>query len=139
MKFINSYFDKTKGTSKVELKHLNRTFIGTAKTLPEDFNHCSEFYGCELAEMKAEMKAYVYELKLAKREYRIVKKLIAACEYNKRFDKESSSAKVVYRQKNIIAKKVIRLENKIDKLDFEYRQKIKMYDKQVERLDKIRK
>lgn len=139
MKFINSYFDKEKGFSEVKMKHLNKIFKGTAQALPEDLKHCSEFYGCELAELKATIKACIYELKLTKRKYKNISSFISMCEQSKKFDKEAPTAKVIYHQEKLLIKRIDNLKLIINELKFDYRQKIKAFDIQVEKLDKIKK
>ena len=116
MKFISSEYHN--GCATVLIKHLKKEFIGHAYVHPDDEKNASEFAGCTLAEMRAQVKALKYERKIAKEEAEICRKFIKACACSKDWDKNSESAKIVYHQLNIKIKKVNKLTDEINNLLF---------------------
>lgn len=116
MKFIKSNYEN--GHSLVVIKHLKHRFYGTADVHPDDKKNASEFAGCILAEMRAQIKALKYEKKIAKEEAETCRKFIRACECYKNWDKESQSAKILYKQLNYKIKRVNKLTDEINNLLF---------------------
>lgn len=116
MKFIKSNYEN--GHSLVIIKHLKNRFYGTADVHPDDENNASEFAGCILAEMRAQVNALKYERTLAKKEAEICRKFIKACESTKTWNKESQTAKIAYHQLNCKIKRVNKLTDEINNLLF---------------------
>lgn len=118
MKFINSIFDKEKGTSEVTMEHLGQYFVGKARLHPDDKDKISEYAGCSYAEARATIAALKYERKLAKEKSENIRKFIKACECCKAWDSESPVAKVAYRQLNKYIQKVNHLTETINDMMF---------------------
>ena len=114
MTFIDviNYWDRTDAL----VKHLGRTFVGSAKLHPDDQNTRSELVGGSIAETRAIIKALQYERKLLKEKYKEYQNFVKACECYKNFDKDSQTAKVMYRQLNRRKRNIEKLTEKIDLL-----------------------
>lgn len=118
MKFINSIFDREKGTSEVTMEHMGQYFIGKARLHPDDKDKISEYAGCSYAEARATIAALKYERKMAKEKSENIRKFIKACECYKDWDPESPVAKVTYRQLNRYIQKVNHLTEIINDMMF---------------------
>lgn len=116
MKFIESHYNKENGHSTVVVQHLGKKFVGEAKFNPDDETGASEFAGCTYAETRAWIKAFKYELEIAKVKAEEARNFVKACECYKNFDPESSTAKVFYRQLNQREKRVKDLTQYIEEL-----------------------
>jgi hypothetical protein len=116
MKFISSEYDPKLGVSHVIMQHLGKKFFGNADLHPDDIENASEFAGCALAEMRATVAALKYERKLAKQKSDEAWDFIKACESYAKFDPESDTAKVIYRQLNRRIKRVNDLTDQINDL-----------------------
>lgn len=124
MKLVNAQYhlwSDDDGISYATVKHLNKLFTGLAHLHPKDKDRESQFAGCDIAEQRAQIKALKYELKLKKEKCDECRNFVKACECYKNWDKESPSAKVVYRQLNRRIKEVNDLidtiNRKMDNLD----------------------
>lgn len=115
MKFIESTYDSGTGTSTVIMQHLGVKFEGTAQEHPEETNS-SSYFGCQLAEIRAKIKALKYERKLAKQKSDEALDFVKSCEGYAKFDKDNDAAKVMYRQLNRRIQKVNDLADQINKL-----------------------
>ena len=116
MKFISSSYDANTGESKVIMQHLGIKFEGSAKIHPEDIENKSEYAGGSYAETRATIKALKYERKIAKTEADNMIAFVKSCECYSKFDKNSDTAKVMYRQLNRRIKKVNDLADQINNL-----------------------
>lgn len=116
MKFIDSSYDSETGKSKVIMQHLGVKFVGTAKLHPDDWENASSYEGCFIAEQRAMILALKYERYLAKRKADEAIDFMKACNCYKNFDKESLTAKAMYRQLNQRIKKVNNITDKINEL-----------------------
>ena len=116
MKFISSTYDKEKGYAIVEVQHLGYRFIGDAHAHPEDKANWSEFAGCSYAETRAMIKALTYERTLAKNKADQAIDFVKSCECYAGFDKDSPTAKAMYRQMNQRIKRVNDLADEINGL-----------------------
>lgn len=134
MKFINSSYNEEFKESYVEVKHLGEIFGGTARCHPEDTP--SHFFGCYIAELRAEIKALKYERKIAKEEAEICRKFCQSCLQYAKFNSEDASAKSMARQLSV---KI----NKVNDLTVEINNRIMLIQKEIlERkrfLDKVNK
>ena len=115
MKFLCSFFDKKENLASVDIQHLDQVFTGEAKIHPDDEKYASELVGCSYAESRAIIKALKYERKLTMAEAEQCRKFVKACECYKDWDKESPTAKAVYRQLNRKIKKVNDITDEINK------------------------
>lgn len=114
MKFITSEYEPNTGVSMVKVKHRNRIFVGTSAVHPDDKAYASTYTGGAIAEIRANIKALKYELRVLKKETKEWTKFLNACTNCKKFDKESDTAKVVYRQYNKQLKKIERVKQEIE-------------------------
>ena len=137
MNFIDAYYDKETGISKVIMQHLGRRFLGKAQCHPEE-EKPSEFAGCSYAEKRATIKALKYERKLAKIKSDMAIDFMKSCEAYKDFDKESPTAKVLYKQLNKRIKKVNDLADEINNLMKELDQEMQRRDIVTRALDRHR-
>lgn len=108
-------------------------FTGTAVCHPEDY--FSEFSGCKLAEIRARRKAIKFLLSQKKKEFNKLENFLKGVEHYKGFDKESKSAKCVYRQFNRYKSEIHQLE---DFINYSERTE-KEYIKNLDELNKKRK
>lgn len=128
MKFIRSSYNNETGISFVEIRHLGKTFIGEAHCHPEEKNP-SSFAGCEYAEIRAEIKALKYERKILKNKSDMALDFVKSCGCYKNFDKESPTAKAIYRQLN---KRIEKVNNITDEINKRIRAlELKMKDREI--------
>lgn len=116
MKFIDSSYNSETGESKVIMQHLGVKFIGTANIHPDDWENASSYEGCFIAEQRAMILALKYERYLVKRKADEAIDFMKACGCYKNFDKESPTAKAMYRQLNRRIKKVNDITDKINEI-----------------------
>lgn len=116
MQFISSEYHAGDGVATVTVQHLGEKFKGYASGHPDDKENWSEFAGCSYAETRAMIDALKYERKLAKQKADDAIDFLKSCECYKNFDKDSETAKVLYRQVNQRVKRVNDLADKINNL-----------------------
>ena len=114
MKLIESYFNEALGKSISVVRHKKIKYHGFAWVHPEDKEIASKYTGCRYAEMRAEIKALKHEYKKEKQSCEECKKFVKACSQYKNFDKESPTAKAMYRQLNRRIKRVNDLADQIN-------------------------
>ena len=114
MQLINSGFNEGTGKSTSVVKHKKRKYYGYAWLHPEDKEIASKYTGCRYAEMRAEIKALKDEYKKEKKACEECRKFVKACSQYKNFDKESLTAKVMFRQLNRRIKQVNNLADQIN-------------------------
>ena len=112
--FVSSETYKKSGVSIVVLKYKNMRFTGKAYKHPND--DWSEFFGCELAEIRAKIKAAKWEYNRKKEEYKNYENFVKSLECYKNFDPESPTAKVIYRQLNQRKKELYIAKSRINTL-----------------------
>ena len=111
MRFIHSETFKEEGLSKVYIKHKGRVFKGFAKCNPNDT--WSEFTGCQFAELRATLKALKAEYREEKFKVEAIRNFVTATTQYKKFDKDSDTAKAMYRQYNRRVKNLERIAEDI--------------------------
>lgn len=116
MKFILSNYDSAWGEAHVIMQHLGVKFSGFANVHPDDKINASEYAGCTLAELRATLAALKYERRIAKNKSDEAIDFVKACEGYAKFDPESDTAKVMYRQLNRRIKRVNDLTDQINNL-----------------------
>ena len=124
MKFIESSYNEHSGISTVIMQHLGEKFKGIARLHPDDKENASNYAGCEYAEIRAKIKALKYERAIAKNKSDMAIDFIKSIEGYTKFDKNSDSAKVMYRQLNQRIKRVNDLTDEINSLMDELDKKI---------------
>ena len=135
MKFEDSLYLESTGLSFAYIRHLNNAFIGKAKLHPDDKDKASKFAGCEYAEIRATIKALKYEKSIKKANYKNLENFVKACGTYKNFDKESKTAKAVYRQLNRKKREIEKIDENIKLLQDELRKKIKLRDEMYDKLN----
>jgi hypothetical protein len=75
-------------------------YFGHARLHPDDAEWASQFTGCRIAELRAELNALKDECQWAKAEYKFYKDFVTSCTQYKNWNPEDKSAKVVFRQLN---------------------------------------
>ena len=128
MKFISSEYNEKTGISIVEMKHLGYAFIGTAKVHPDEVAP-SKYTGCRYAEMRATIKALKYERELLKNKSDMAIDFMKSCESYAKFDPNSQTAKLMYRQINRRIKAVNEITDEINSLMWELEGDIKSRDR----------
>lgn len=98
--FIESNFDEVTGESWVKVALNNQFYEGRSRISEEDKDKVSKYAGCRFAEMKAEIKALRDLRRKEKEKCDECKRFVKALECYKNFDKESKTARYVYRQLN---------------------------------------
>lgn len=114
MQLIESYFNEVLGKSISVIKHKKKKYYGYAWIHPEDKEIASKYTGCRYAEMRAEIKALKAEHKREKAACEECRKFVKACSQYKNFDKDSPTAKAMYRQLNRRIKRVNQLADEIN-------------------------
>ena len=115
MKFKSSWFDGKKKTV-VEVMHRGKKYQGIARVHPDDDGRASEYTGGFIAETRAMIAALKEERKALKEECEACRKFVRACTSYKNFDKDSPTAKAVFRQLNRKIKRVNELTDEINAL-----------------------
>ena len=116
IEFLDSNFDENSRESFVLVKLNNREiFSGRATCHPDDF--CSKYSGCRIAELRAERKALKSLLNDKREELQKLENFVKAVECYKEFDKESKTARCVYRQLNRYKADAKSLTNEITMLE----------------------
>ena len=124
MKFINSSYDPETGLSTVTMQHLGIKFFGSAQLHPDDKENASNYGGCVIAELRAAISALKYERTIAKQKADEAIDFMKACEGYANFDKDSPTAKVMYRQVNRRIKRVNDITDEINNLMKEIQEQI---------------
>ena len=117
MYLVNSFYDEKTGISICEVKHKNQIYSGLSRLHPDDEEAGlgSKYTGCRYAELRAEIAALKNEHKEAKAACEECRKFVKACSQYKNFDKESPTAKAMFRQLSQRIKKVNKLADEINK------------------------
>jgi len=98
--FVDSGFDEVTGESWVTVALNHQFYAGRSRISEEDKDKISKYAGCRFAEMKAEINALRDLRRKEKEKCDECKKFVKALECYKNFDKESKTARCVYRQLN---------------------------------------
>ena len=126
MRFLDSGTVKETGYSTVIIKHKGNEYVGQAKCHPDDT--FSEFTGCRYAQERAEINVLKDEWKQKKHDCDECRKYLIAVSQYAGFDKESSTAKAMFRQLNRRIKEVNKLAEIISKKQFNLQVAIKQQD-----------
>lgn len=137
MQFKDSSTIPETGYSYVIVQHCGNEYMGKAKCHPDD--EWSEFTGCRYAHQRAEINALKDEWRKKKAACEECRKFVVAVSQYSNFDKESLTAKVMFRQLNRRIKEVNQLAEKISKLEFNLRVLIRQQDKAKNLINQNRK
>ena len=113
MKFITSDYDEVSGLSEVVMQHFGIKFKGYAQVHPEE-KKPSKYAGCRFAELRATIDALKYERTLLKNKSDMALDFVKSLECYADFDKESPTAKCIYRQLNKRISKVNEVTDEIN-------------------------
>ena len=114
---VNEGWSEVYNGTYVIISYKNRTFKGRCYVHPEDDKKKSYLFGATIAYKRAVRKALIYEIADTKKLFKIYQNLLTACQSTKGWDPKEKSAKIFYRQFNILARKLNNLKN--EKLDLE--------------------
>ena len=103
-----------KGEYCVIIQRKGKIYKGIAHVHPED--QFSEIIGGSIAENKCNLHYYEEMLKQKKEEIKGVEKFIQHCKQCKNFDNESPTAKVMWRQYNVLLKEKEKIEKRIENI-----------------------
>lgn len=136
MKFIKSSFDPERGISRVTVQHRGEKYDGTASLHPKDEDKASNYTGCQIAEMRAMIKALKEERRMAKNKADMALDFVKSVECYAKFNKDDDSAKAMYRQLNRRIREVNDLTDQINTLYFNIEAIPLAHSKILETLDK---
>ena len=122
MKFVDSHTCPTTRKSYAAIRYKGKDYKGFAKCHPDD--EWSEYIGCMIAEMRAEIAALKEEYKKKKQSCEECRKFVVAVTQYAKFDKTSPSAKAMFRQLNRRIKEVNKIAEAINRREFELRLKL---------------
>lgn len=131
-----SYYTERTGRSSCTVVYRGKTYTGVADLHPEDADKASRFAGCEIAEVRAQIKALKDELKQEKAKCDEIRNFVKMCGQYKNWDANDASAKVVYRQLNRRIRRVNKLIDKINEKELTILRLIGQRDAVVKALDK---
>ena len=136
MRFLDSGTVKETGYSTVIIEHKGNKYVGQAKCHPDDT--FSEFTGCRYAQERAEIKALKDEWKQKKHDCDECRKYLIAVSQYAGFDKESSTAKAMFRQLNRRIKEVNKLAEIISQKQFNLQIAIRQQDGFNNKIEQMR-
>ena len=136
MRFLDSSIVEEIGYSTVIIKHKGNEYVGQAKCHPDDT--FSEFTGCRYAQERAEIKALKDEWKQKKHDCDECRKYLIAVSQYAGFDKESSTAKAMFRQLNRRIKEVNKLAEIISQKQFNLQVAIRQQDSFNNKIEQMR-
>ena len=136
MRFLDSSTVEEIGYSTVIIKHKGNEYVGQAKCHPDDT--FSEFTGCRYAQERAEINALKDEWKQKKHDCDECRKYLIAVSQYTGFDKESSTAKAMFRQLNRRIKEVKKLAEIISQKQFNLQIAIRQQDGFNNKIEQMR-
>lgn len=136
MILVSSYFTEASGTSSCTVQHNGKLYTGFARVHPEDGDKVSRFAGCQLAELRAEIKALKAELKQERMKCDEIRNFVKACSQYKLWNKEDASIKAIYKQLNIRIKKVNNIIDAINSREMEIMRLIGQRDAVIKAIDR---
>ena len=127
MKYVDIITNKDTKVSEVILEHKGKQYSGHAICHPEDY--WSNFFGCEIAELRAYIKVLKDKIKTKRTECETIKKFISTIASYKAFNCTSEVAKAMDKQMNIKFKELDILLEKLEKTQNQIETLIKERDK----------
>lgn len=101
----------------VKIAYKNKIFLGECFVHPEDNKKKSYLFGATIAYKRAVRKALICEIEDTKEQFKVYQNLLTACQSTKGWNPKEKSAKIFYRQFNILAKRLNNLQN--EKIELE--------------------
>lgn len=139
IEFVDSGYSSSDGESWAKVKVDNKVFYGFSELLPEDKDKASKYAGCRFAELKAELKALKYLRRRKKEECEYYRKFVKSLGCYKNFDKNSPTAKCVYKQLNKRIKEVNQLTDAVNAKREEFSIAINQRDLITKAIDRKKK
>ena len=137
IKYLSSIADKEKGICIVDVEdNRGKLFTGRAKLMPGD--NWSPIFGCRIAEIRATIKAIDYEIFMKRKEYKTIENFVKAVGGYKNFDKESPTARCMYRQLNRRKKEITILKERKSALKKYIIDSIEMKNRLEKKIDKMK-
>lgn len=133
---MKSNFDRKTGISSVTINTPYGQFTGIAKLHPEDINHASEFAGCEIAEMRANIKYLKEQRKEAKIQYKAIQCYYNAISETAEFNPYSKDAQIARRMIKEYTAEIVSLSKTIEAIQSAIKRKIKTRDEVLTKLDR---
>ena len=127
MKYVDIITNKDTKVSEVILEHKGKQYSGQAICHPEDY--WSNFFGFEIAELRAYIKVLKDKIKTKRTECETIKKFIGTIASYKAFNCTSEVAKAMDKQMNIKFKELDILLEKLEKTQNQIETLIKERDK----------
>lgn len=128
MKLTDSYYHAESGLSVCQVEHEGYRASATANVHPDDKLTSSRFFGCSLAEMRAQVKILKWKHQAEKTKCEEARKFMNACLCYKNFDKKSDTAKAMFRQLNKRIKAVNKIADEINAIEENIQTKIRQRD-----------
>lgn len=104
--FINADYDENTQLATATIQYGKEQFIGYAKPYGTDADTPNRFRGCRIAELKATKKAIKNTLAKMSEEYGTIHQFMLNCLQTKAFDVNSPTAKVMFRQENVLLNRI---------------------------------
>lgn len=125
---IDAVYGEATGVSFATIKYRGNEYTAFTKLHEEDKDKASKYAGCRFAEQKAQIKALKAELRNEKAKCDAIKDYIkSVCQYGT-FDKDSPTAKAMFRQLNVRVKRVDALVDEINQMIQDYDTDIRQRD-----------
>ena len=125
--------------TEVVISYKNKIFKGKCFVHPEDHKKRSYLFGATIAYKRAVRKALIYDIEDTKKQFKIYQNLLAACQSTKGWDPKEKSAKIFYRQFNILARRLNSLQNEKIELEDDIFFSIKQRDIVTNAIDRKKK
>lgn len=126
--FLDSGYSESEGLSWTTIKYKGKEYTAFTKIHKDDINKASKYAGCRFAEEKAKIKALKDELREEKIKCNACRDFLKSVMQYKNFDKNSPSAKAMFRQLNKRIKKVNNLIEEINEMIRDYDANIRQRD-----------
>ena len=136
IEFVDGNYEPETGKSWAKVSVNGKTFYGESHLLPEDKDKASKFAGCRFAEIKAEIKALKYLRRRKKAECEYYRNFVKSLGCYKNFDKNSPTAKCVYKQLNKRIKEVNDITDRINSVYSEFLAVIRQRDIVLKAIDR---
>lgn len=123
----------------VAINYKGKTFKGECYVHPEDNEKRSYLFGATIAYKRAVRKALIYEIEDTKKQFKIYRNLLTACQSTKGWDPKEKSAKIFYRQFNILDRRLNSLKHEKIELEYDIYLSIKQRDIVTNAIDRKKK
>ncbi len=136
---VSEGWDDAFNCTYVHINYKGKFFTGQCWMHPEDSKKKSYLFGAAIAYKRAIRKALIYEIEDTKKQFKIYQNLLTACQSTKGWDPKEKSAKIFYRQFNILARRLNNLQNEKIELEDDIYFSIKQRDIVTNAIDRKKK